>query len=173
MANSGWARQATAATTAVAGGVIGADLFAWLGRSDVPGATRPASADTEVARPAQVVSPRPRLEAIRASALEARVQALEAAREEEEPIRVPDYETSEPPSQREVEERHEERIQAHRSEDLDPVGRGKRRPRSPLTLEETKELTFKSRTSNAAPPHAPSKLNGHHEKPLWLNGGAL
>lgn len=121
MANSGVARQATAAIAAVAGGVIGAGLFAWLGPSDASSVTRPASSDTEVARPSQIASHRPRLEAIRASALEARVQALEAAQAEEEPAREPDYESLEPPSQREVEAQHEARIHAHRSEDVDPA----------------------------------------------------
>lgn len=120
MATSPGGRPTTAVIAAVFGGVIGAGLFAWLGRGDAAPAPRPSRGEPQVAEPAREPARRPNLESFRTSALEERVQALEESQKKKEEEPVTEEEAAEPPSQREVEAQHDARVQAHRAEELNP-----------------------------------------------------
>jgi hypothetical protein len=100
----------------------GAGVFALLGRGSVtPVAQLSRSQPSE---PPQQAVPTQRTDHLWASALDQRLHALEVAQQEKPPTPVTDPgpapEAVEPPSAREIEEQHEERVRAHRAEALDP-----------------------------------------------------
>ncbi len=112
-------RPTTAAIAAVVGGVIGGNLFAWLGRVDAAPAPPPSRSEAAVTEPAREVTRESRIQRLRDSAVEARLQALEEARSGE-PTSEDAPEAVDPPTQQEMEARHAERVRAHHEEELNP-----------------------------------------------------
>jgi hypothetical protein len=122
MDSSRGGRPIATAMLIVISAAAGAGIFALLGRpSSKPVVQLSPAQPSEVQ---QQAAPAQRADYRWASALDQRLQALEAAQQQKPAPPVsdpgPPPDPIEPPSTREIEEQHQERIRAHQAEALDP-----------------------------------------------------